>query len=106
MNAAAARVARTYWPAEIPDTITLTSVRKRDGHPDYMAAKTGDREAASRLVTYIISETAVDRLRRILGDRKPILLPVYAIGAHGRNIIPDIFAHGLAGHTRATGLSV
>ena len=90
----------------MPATITLSSVCKRDGHPDYMAAKTGDREAASRLVTYIVNEAAVDRLRRILGDRKPILLPVYAIGARGRNIIPDIFAHGLAGHARATGLSV
>ncbi len=114
------KVGRTIWPANTPNVITHTTVRHRDNHPDYVAGKSGDRIAASRLITDIVNDAAIDQLRLILGHREPLILPVYAIETSGRNVIPDVFAHdlavrldlrvnttviqiNLAGHTRAGG---
>ncbi|MGH8079598.1 MAG: hypothetical protein ACREP7_03410, partial [Lysobacter sp.] len=70
--------------------------RRRPGsHPDYAAAKAGDVLAAARLAREYVDEGVVRRLRAVLGDRKPVLAPVLAQEATGRNKIPQAYAYAL-----------
>jgi hypothetical protein len=111
---------RAPWPADFPEVAVHATVALRDAHPDYAAAKSGEREPAVRLACALLSNTAVARLRDALGDRKPTVVPVRAVETTGINLIPDAMAHelgqrlGLAvtsdivqtntvGHTRASG---
>ncbi|MGO9837827.1 MAG: hypothetical protein ACLP1X_26870, partial [Polyangiaceae bacterium] len=97
-----------------------TTVRRRDGHPDYVAAKSVDREAAVRIACDLLSDAAVAIVRQRLSDRKPTIVPVRAIETTGINLIPDAMSHELGrrlgmpvttalvqtntvGHTRASG---
>ncbi|NUS37792.1 MAG: PLxRFG domain-containing protein, partial [Lysobacter sp.] len=72
-------------------------------HPDYEAAKGGDRAAAARLVGDRLTPEAVQRVRDMIGDRKPILVAVHAEEASGRNQIPLAYASALG---QALGLPV
>jgi hypothetical protein len=113
-------IRRTPWPRDFPEVIVHTTVTMRDAHPDYQAAKAGDRAPAVRLACDLIAPAAVERIRRGLAGRQPILVPVRAIEAQGINLIPDAMAHEVGrqlglpvtteiiqtntvGHTRASG---
>lgn len=66
-------------------------------HVDYRDAKDGvSEEAALRLVEDLINDTALERLREILDDRRPYVLGVHAEEATGRNKIPSMYAVVLA----------
>ena len=113
-------ITRTPWPADFPDVVVHTTVKLRDAHPDYAAAKSGQREAAVRIACDLLSDDAVARIRERLGDHGPTIVPVRAIETTGINLIPDAMAHELGqrlglsvttallqtntvGHTRADG---
>ncbi|EEC0437878.1 hypothetical protein AH715_003469 [Salmonella enterica subsp. enterica] len=61
-------------------------------HKDYEAAKSGDKDAAYRLVTDVMTKDAVDKIRKIIGNREVLLAAVYAEEASGRNKIPQAMA--------------
>jgi hypothetical protein len=63
--------------------------------PYYVAAKRGDVEAAVQLVTTHANEDVANALRAEVGERTPILLPVHAEEAAGRNPIPFALAKWL-----------
>jgi len=65
-------------------------------HPDYEAAKAGDSEAAARVVVDSIDERAVEKVRQLIGERKPLIVPVHAEEAAGRNRLPVAYARELA----------
>ena len=111
---------RIPWGTDFPDVILHATVALRDAHPDYAAAKAGEREPAVRLACALLSGAAVARIGEVLGDQRPILVPVRAVETTGINLIPDAMAHepgqrlGLpvtseivqtntVGHTRASG---
>jgi hypothetical protein len=113
-------IARTGWRSGLPDVVVHTTEKTRNAHPSYAAAKSGDREAATRLACDLLSNAALESIRRQLGGRRPILVPVRAIEATGINLIPDAMSHEMAlrmgldvtlaivqtntvGHTRAGG---
>ena len=114
------QVQRVAWTAGFPDVIVHTSVGRRDGHPDYDAAKRGQRAPAARLARALVSPAAIAGIRDALGSARPILVPVRAIEVAGINFIPDAMAEEIAlalglpvtrdleqvntvGHTRANG---
>jgi hypothetical protein len=66
-------------------------------HPDYTAAKAGDTRAAMRVVDDAIDERAMAKLQKLIGDRRPTVVPVHAEEASGRNALPRVYAHELAG---------
>jgi hypothetical protein len=98
--------ARRPWPGEFPNVVVHTSEASRDAHPDYLAAKAGQRESAIRLVCTLLSDAAVDEIRHYLGIQKPTLVPVRALEISSINLIPEAMAHeigqrlGLAVTTR------
>ena len=65
-------------------------------HPHYPAAKSGDADAAQKLVRDTINESQVEKLRNLIGDRRPILVSVHAYESDGVNAIPEAFADELA----------
>ncbi len=87
---------RVAWPSDFPEVQTHTTVKVRDAHPAYAAAKSGDREAAVELVEDLLDDGAIEQLHRRLGDRKPVIVPVRALELQGRNVIPDLMAEILA----------
>lgn len=89
---------RTPWPPGFPAVLIRTTVKVRDGHTAYAAAKSGDAEAAVFLADDLLSAPSVDGLRRFAGhpDAAPILLPVSALETSGFNAIPDAMARVFA----------
>ena len=88
-------IVRTAWPDGFPDVFIHTTVEKRDTHPCYKAAKSGDSTAAYRLVKDTLSEQSIEKLREQIGDCKPLMVPIGAIEQEGFNSIPNAMARAI-----------
>lgn len=71
-----------------PDSVVDTNLGAQSKDPSYDAAKAGDMKAALELVSRVMSSDAEDKVRRMIGDSKPIVVSVHAEEAAGRNKIP------------------
>ena len=80
----------------IPDAIIGSTLGTASSHPDYAAAKGGNIEAAFRLAQDIVTPELVAKVRAAIGDTKPVVVPVAAEEATGRNRIPVAAAGVLA----------
>ncbi|WP_120967051.1 phosphoribosyltransferase [Comamonas sp. lk] len=80
----------------MPDAIIGSVLGAASSHPDYAAAKSGDIEAAFRLAQDIVTPDLVAKVRAVIGDSKPLVVPVAAEEATGRNRIPVAAAGVLA----------
>jgi hypothetical protein len=78
---------RSDWN-DFPDTIVNAPLATATGHPDYVAAKAGDIEAAQRLVNDALDDAKVGELAKLIGDENPLMVPVFAIESTGENMIP------------------
>lgn len=87
---------RVPWPPASPDVVVHTDVRTRDTHPNYLAAKSGDPDAAFELAIDLIADDATAGLREILPGNHTLLLPVIADETMGFNAIPDAMAQVLS----------
>ena len=61
-------------------------------HPDYAPAKAGDPAAAVRFVDAVVSQAGLERLRLLIGGRRPIIAAAHAEEAGGRNALPERYA--------------
>jgi len=81
-------------PAEYPRVVQLSTISKLKAHHDYIAAKSGDIDAAYRLVRDLLSGT--EQLQKIeeIGIQHPgaIFVAVHAVEALGKNKIPQVCA--------------
>ncbi|UUC95582.1 PLxRFG domain-containing protein [Comamonas sp. C11] len=80
----------------MPDAIIGSTLGTASSHPDYAAAKGGNIEAAFRLAQDIVTPELVAKVRAAIGDTKPVVVPVAAEEATGRNRIPVAAAGVLA----------
>lgn len=87
---------RSATPLQMPDAVIAHPLGVVSGHPDYAAAKGGDPDAATRLAEDLVTPQMVEAVRAMIGDRKPIILPVLAIEQAGRNQIPQAVGRKLA----------
>jgi hypothetical protein len=87
---------RTPWSPGFPDVVIHTTVKTRDAHPSYAAAKAGDAEAALVLAGDLICLEAIVELQDMIGESPAILLPVVADETGGFSAIPDAMAQLLA----------
>lgn len=87
---------RRPWPNDFPDVIVHTDLRSRDSHPEYVAAKAGDADAAISLAAELLDIPAIERLRQTIGLQPALLLPVIADETTGFNAIPDAMAQVLS----------
>jgi hypothetical protein len=87
---------RTIWAPGFPEVVVHSTLRERDQHPRFVAAKAGDAEAALTLANELVRISQIDLLRAVVGGGRPILLPVSALEDAGFNAIPDAMADILA----------
>ncbi|MEF8689850.1 UNVERIFIED_CONTAM: PLxRFG domain-containing protein [Comamonas sp. A-3] len=80
----------------MPDAIIGSTLGSASSHPDYAAAKGGDIEAAVRLAMDLVTPDLVAKVKASIGDSKPLVVPVAAEEASGRNKIPRAAAEVLA----------
>ena len=73
-----------------------SDLRARNTHPSYVAAKTGDAEAANRLVRDLLSVERTEWLARFLAGKRTTLVGVTADEVGGFNAIPDAMAEILS----------
>ena len=82
-------------PAGIPPVIhRFDDPKPLRAHPDFDAAKSGNVEAAARLVRDLITPEMIAEARKFGSDA--IYLPVVAIEATGHNSIPRAVAELMA----------
>ena len=78
---------RAEWGA-FPDVIRNGDLGSLKAEPDYPAAKAGDPIAAISLVKRVVTDEFVESVRTLICEEKPVLVPVMAEEAAGRNKIP------------------
>ena len=83
-------------PVDLPPAVIGHELGAMSSHPDYAAAKAGDREAGLRLARDLVTPEFVDSVRQLVGDSKPVVFPVLAVEQTGSNMIPMMAAEALA----------
>jgi len=86
---------RTEW-GDFPAAIFQAPLNTAKKHADYAAAKSGDLEAAYRVAKAVVGDKKVDKIREALAGSKPVIVPVFAEEARGRNMLPVAYARVLA----------
>jgi len=87
---------RVAWN-DFPSVFILCPLGTAKNHSDYEAAKKkGNNNAALQLVKAIMPSEKIDELRAIVGELKPLILPVHAIEEFGTNKIPAALAYYLS----------
>ncbi|MHB1321732.1 MAG: LPD7 domain-containing protein [Acidithiobacillus ferrivorans] len=91
-----ARAPRFPW-GDFPDVLRNGNLGELKQQPEYMAAKSGESEAALNLASRIIRTDFVEAVSRLGASHpKPVLLPVLAVESVGRNKIPLMLAETLS----------
>lgn len=83
-------------PVHLNPAVIGGDLASLSSHPDYAAAKAGDVESAVRLARAIVTDDLVQRVRDMIGESDPIVVPVVSEEASGRNKIPLAAAEVLA----------
>jgi hypothetical protein len=94
--ASEARPPRTPWPVGFPDVVLHIGESAVKKHSAYWDAKTGNEQAARRLVIDLSNEAAIARLDELVGDRAPLFASAHAFENQGINAIPETLAHFIA----------
>lgn len=89
------RPERAAW-GSFPPVIRNGDLGQLNKLPQYEAAKAGDARSALDLVESVITDDFIQAVREAIGDQRPIVVPVIAEEASGRNKIPHAFAEVLA----------
>lgn len=86
---------RCPW-GDFPDVLIHAAESWVKQHPVYPAAKSGDAGAALDLVRDVFDDTVPERLRALVGDRRPVLVSAHAYEREGVNAIPEVLADVMA----------
>jgi hypoxanthine-guanine phosphoribosyltransferase len=86
---------RTEW-GDFPDVVIHSGESVVKKHSLYMAAKTGDANAAQTLALETATIGSLDQISALIGERRPHLLAVHALEIEGANAIPRVFARLLS----------
>ena len=89
---------RTAW-RDFPDAVLLASERETLSHSEYVASKSGDAEAAAKLVDELVNQRGLVEIRQLLDGKAanpPVLVSAQAYERDGYNAIPAALAHLLS----------
>lgn len=79
-----------------PDIVMHASESAVKNHFYYQAAKSGDIDAAEKLIADVVSNDAVANIQKLMGSENFELVPIHALEADGVNEIPAALAKRLA----------
>ena len=86
---------RTSW-GDFPPVISNGKLGDLKNEPEYKEAKGGDFEQSVVLVEKLLKDETIDRIKTMIGDEKPVILPILSEEATGKNRIPQATAYALA----------
>ena len=90
---------RTPWLAFPGVEICDADENSVSKHPAYVAAKSGDADAANEVIKQFVNTKFLEDLKsHIVGDETPIVAAVHAEEEFGRNQIAAVFAGYIAEH--------
>jgi hypothetical protein len=69
---------RQTWENNFPPVILQAAIGCAKNNINYEAAKAGDIESALLLSDDLVNDTAVEKIAALIGDKKPLLIPVHA----------------------------
>jgi hypothetical protein len=87
---------RAPWAPAFPDVLILADELTVKRHPAYTAAKEGDAASAADLVADLVTPDWANALKKLIGNRQPILASIHAQESAGINAIPEALADLLA----------
>ena len=87
-TALAADSRRGPEPVDLPPTVIGRNLGSAGKHPTHAAAKAGDAAAAAELVSSLMTEDVIEKVRSAVGNERPTIVPVLAEEATGFNTIP------------------
>ena len=83
---------RQVWEKNFPPVILQAAMGSAKRHPSYEAAKAGGIEAALTLADDLANDETIQKIADLIGDKKPLLIPVHAEEAISINRIPLAYA--------------
>ncbi len=86
---------RADW-GEFPEVIRNGNLGDLKAQPEYEAAKHGDSRAALDIVERLLTSETIEQVRSLIGEDKPLILPVQLEEANGNNKIPIAMAEMLS----------
>ena len=84
---------RQAWRCGFPNVVLQATLGSATKQPDYAAAKAGDIQASYRLAKALVNDEKVAELERIIGNLRPVLIPVHAEESVSINRIPLAYAY-------------
>lgn len=89
------RPERVPWNA-FPDVVLMASIPAIKGHVDYAAGKSGDAEAAARVVRTALPPAHLATISAVALPARAVLVSVHAVEEQGTNALPEAFARAIA----------
>lgn len=86
---------RTDW-GDFPPVISNGKLGDLKNEPEYQGSKGGDFAQSLDLVNKLIKDETIDRIKAMIGDENPIIVPILSEEATGKNRIPQATAYILA----------
>ena len=83
---------RHVWEKDFPPVVLQAAIGCAKKHPSYEKAKAGDIESALLLANDLVNNEAIQKIANLIGDKKPLLIPVHAEEAISINRIPLAYA--------------
>ncbi|TFW27523.1 phosphoribosyltransferase [Massilia horti] len=91
----AAKASRSPWEQGFPPVFIHAPRLEVTTHPWFVAARTGDVDAAALLVADTLSGEVTDRLAQLGEGKNPILAAVHARKLEGLSVVGAVLASGL-----------
>ncbi len=82
---------RSDW-GDFPEVVRNGNLGDLKAQPEYEAAKNGDSIAALDIVERLLTDETIDHIKHLIGQEKPLLLPVQIVEENGYNKIPAAIA--------------
>lgn len=83
---------RQQWEKDFPAVVLQAPLGDAKKHYSYEAAKSGEIKSALILAEYLMNSAALRKIQDLIGNKKPLLIPVHAEEAISINRIPLAYA--------------
>ena len=74
----------------VPKVVIAGNLGSLNNHPDYERAKKGDASAGLNVAKSLVTDKLISDVKDMIGNEKPIVVPVSSIESGGANTIPSM----------------
>lgn len=73
---------------KLPPVVIGADIGAASVHPDYTNAKAGDEQAAVNVAKTLVTDGLVSKVKDVIGNSRPVIVPVASVESAGRNKLP------------------